>query len=216
MTMSKLTISKYAAIGFILLLVVVHILNSSVDPRWQPISEYSIGNAGWLMKIAFALLGICFLFLGLCLLKSVPKTGSKIGGVLLIISSIGNLLAGIFNTDPTGTLPENMTTSGQIHNGAAGLLGLMILATVFITFQFMKQAELRPYKNAIIISTLILWLVEFILIGAMGYYLSKTNGLLSPETPIGWLGRFVIVLCALWCWICADKLSKASFYHENN
>lgn len=209
--MNKLTITKIGAIGFFILLVLLHIINTSVNPIWQPISEYALGNAGWLMKVAFFSLGISFLFLGLYLIKKLPNTGSKIGGVLLIVASLGNFLAGAFNTDPVSTLPEQMTISGQIHNSAAGLLGFMILATVFITFQFRKQEQLKPYKKNILLLTIILWVLEFILIATMGVYLSETNGVITPETPIGWLGRIVIVFCAMWVWACAHYLQKYNF-----
>ncbi|MDL5513312.1 DUF998 domain-containing protein [Arenibacter sp. M-2] len=206
--MNRLTITKIGAIGFIILLVLLHIINTKVNPIWQPISEYALGNAGWLMKIAFFSLGISFLFLGLYLIRKLPNTGSKIGGVLLIIASLGNFLAGVFNTDPVSTLPEKMTISGQIHNSAAGLLGFMVLATVFITFQFRKQEPLKPYKKNILLLTIILWVLEFILIAAMSVYLSETNGVITPETSIGWLGRIVIVFCAIWVWSCANYLQK--------
>jgi len=207
--MNKLTISKIGAIGFIILLILLHLINTSVNPMWQPISEYALGTGGWLMKIAFFLLGISFLFLGLYLIQKLPNTGSKIGGVLLIIASIGNFLAGIFNTDPVSTLPENMTISGQIHNAAAGLLGFMILATLFIAFQFRKQEQLNPFRKNMFVLTIILWGLEFALIIAMGVYLSETNGMITPETPIGWLGRIVIVFCAIWIWFCANYLQKS-------
>ena len=163
------------------------------------------------MKVAFFSLGISFLFLGIYLIKKLPNTGSKVGGVLLIIASLGNFLAGIFNTDPINTFPEQMTMSGQIHNSAAGLLGFMIIATVFITFQFRKQEQLKPYKNNILLLTIILWVLEFILIAAMGVYLNETKGMITPETPIGWLGRIVIVFCAIWVWACAHHLQKSNF-----
>lgn len=208
--MNKLTISKISAIGFVALLVLLHVINTSVNPIWQPISEYALGTAGWFMKIAFFLLGISFLFLGLYLIQKFPNTGSKIGGALLILASIGNFLAGIFNTDPISALPENMTVSGQIHNSAAGLLGFMILATLFITFQFRKQEKLKAYKKNMTLLTLILWILEIILIAVMGVYLSETNGMITPETPIGWLGRIVVVFCALWIWACANYLQKSN------
>ncbi|MCX2763645.1 DUF998 domain-containing protein [Aquimarina muelleri] len=208
--MNKLTISKIGAIGFFVLLVLLHFINTSVNPIWQPISEYALGTAGWLMKIAFILLGISFLSLGLYLIKKLPNTGSKIGGVLLIIASIGNFLAGIFNTDPVSNLPENMTINGQIHNAAAGLLAFMILATLFITFQFRKQEKLKTYKKSITLLTSILWGLEIILIAVMGIYLSETNGMITPETPIGWLGRIVIVFCAIWIWFSANYLQKSN------
>ncbi|UXX78677.1 DUF998 domain-containing protein [Reichenbachiella carrageenanivorans] len=208
--MNSLTITKISAIGFIALLVLLHVISTSVNPIWQPISEYALGNAGWLMKIAFFSLGISFFTLGIYLIKHLPNTGSKVGGVLLIVASLGNFLAGIFNTDPVSTLPEQMTISGQIHNAAAGLLGFMILATVFIAFQFRKQEQLKPYKKNMLLLTIMLWVLEFALIIAMGIYLSETNGMLTPETPIGWLGRTVIVFCAIWVWICAKYLQKSN------
>ncbi|SDF18910.1 DUF998 domain-containing protein [Ulvibacter litoralis] len=209
--MNKLTVTKISAIGFVVLLVILHFINTSVNPIWQPISEYALGNAGWLMQIVFFLLGISFLTLGLYLIKYLPKIGSKIGGVLLVIASLGNFLAGIFNTDPVDTLPEYMTMSGQIHNAAAGLLGFMILATVFITYQFRKQEKLKPFRKNMFVFTIILWGLEFALIAAMGIYLNETNGMITPETPIGWLGRIVIVFCAIWVWSCAHYLQKSNF-----
>ncbi len=203
------------AIGFVTLLVLLHFINSSVNPIWQPISEYALGTAGWLMKIAFFLLGISFLFIGLFIFKNLPKLGSKIGAILLILAAIGNFLAGIFNTDPISTLPEKVSISGQVHNSAAGLLGLMLLSTIFITFQFAKQGVLRPYKKTMLFITTILWAFEIILIIAMGYYLSKTNGMITPETTIGWLGRIVIVWCAIWCWVCAGALQKSNLKNQH-
>jgi len=208
--MNKLRISKISAIGFIILLVFLHIIDTSVNPIWQPISEYGLGNAGWLMKVTFFSLGISFLFLGIYLIKKLSNIGSKVGGVLLILASLGNFLAGVFNTDPVSTLPDQMTISGQIHNAAAGLLGFMILATVFITFQFRKQEQLKPYKKNILLLTIILWVLEFSLIATMGIYLSETNGMITQETPIGWLGRIVIVFCAIWIWACAHYLQKSN------
>ncbi|ALJ04091.1 hypothetical protein APS56_02495 [Pseudalgibacter alginicilyticus] len=209
--MNKLTVTKINAIGFIFLLILLHLINTSMSPIWQPISEYALGNTGWLMQIVFFLLGISFLTLGLYLIKYLPKIGSKIGGVLLVIASLGNFLAGIFNTDPVDTLPEYMTMSGQIHNAAAGLLGFMILATVFITYQFRKQEQLKPFRKNMFVFTIILWGLEVALIIAMGVYLSETNGMITPETPIGWLGRIVIVFCAIWVWSCAHYLQKSNF-----
>lgn len=207
--MNKLTISKYAAVGFITILLLLHVLNSTVTPSWQPISFYALGDFGWLMNLAFILFGFAFAFLGLYIFQKLPNIGSKIGGALLILASVGNFLAGFFNIDPITTSPENMTISGQIHSSAAGLLGLMILATIFITFQFYKQIALLPYKKTMLKGTILLWIAELGLVGAMGYYLSKTNGMITEDTPIGWYGRIVVILCAVWCYVCANNLQKA-------
>jgi hypothetical protein len=199
-------ISSYAAWGFIILLVLLHFLKSEVDPSWQPISEYALGNWGWLMNIAFLFLGISMLFLGSTVYNKIKSVGGRIGGILLILASVGNFLAVFFNTDPAGTLPEEMTTSGKIHSGSAGLLGLMILATIVVLWQFYKQSELRQYRTHMLIMTIIVWVFELVMISSMGMYLSQTNGLISPDTPIGWQGRMVIIACAAWLIICAKRI----------
>lgn len=207
--MSKLSITKISAIAFIVILVLFHFLNTSVNPNWQPISEYALGKGGFLMNCAFILLGISFLFLGISLLQKVPNIGTKVGAILLLISAAGTLTAGIFNTDPITTLPENISISGKIHSTAAGLLGFMILSTIFITVQFYKQNIWRPYKKSMLTLTAILWISELSLIGFMGYFLGGTNAMISADTPIGWPGRIVIILCAIWCYVCANYIHKS-------
>ncbi|MGH2623443.1 MAG: DUF998 domain-containing protein, partial [Sphingobacterium sp.] len=146
---------------------------------------------------------------GISLLQKLPNIGTKAGAILLIISAVGTLAAGIFNTDPITTLPENITISGKIHSTAAGLLGFMILSTIFITVQFYKQNIWRPYRKSMLILTAILWISELFLIGFMGYFLRDTNAVISADTPIGWPGRIVIILCAIWCYMCANYIQKS-------
>ena len=209
--MNILNITKLSAAGFIIALILLHFLDSSVNPNWQPISEYALGNAGYLMNFAFILLGTSFILLGISILQKFPSKGAKIGAILLIISALGTLTAGIFNTDPMTTLPENMSISGEIHSIAAGLLGFMILATIFITVLYYKHNILRPYRKSMLIITLLLWISELTLVACIGYYLSETNGIISEETPIGWPGRIVVLLCAIWCYISADSIQKSGF-----
>jgi len=213
--MKTLNIAKYSVIGFILILIVLHILNTEIDPTWQPISEYALGKIGWLMNIAFMLLGLSFFLMGIYLFKNIKSLGAKIGGILLMLSAIGNFLAGIFNTDPVNTLPAQMTTSGNIHVAGAGLLGFMILATLFITYQFYKQEQLRPYRVQVLMATILVWILEIVMISAMAVYLSDTNGMLTPETPIGGIGRLVILACSIWVIIITSTFQKAIQKNNN-
>ena len=209
--MKTLNISKLSAIGFIVILVLLHIINPEIDPTWQPISVYALGKMGWLMNVAFFLFGLSFFTLGLYIFQNFKSPGAKIGGVLLILAAIGNFTAGIFNTDPVDTLPEQITTSGNIHVGAAGLLGFMILATLFISYQFYKQEKLRPYRVRVLLATVFVLIIEIVMISAMGVYLSDTDGMLTPDTPIGGIGRLVILSCSIWVFITASTFQKATY-----
>ena len=207
--MDTLKISKFSALGFLGILVLHHIINPAIDPSWQPISMYALGKLGWLMNIAFFLLGLAFLALGIYVFKNLKTLGAKIGGGLMILAALGNFLAGVFNPDPIDTLPAHMTTSGNIHTGAAGLLGFFIIAIIFISFQFLRQTNLKPFKGSVLIVTALVLITEIALIAALGTYLSETNGMLTPETPIGGFGRVVILACSIWVITTSTALGKA-------
>ena len=208
--MHLLKTAQITAILFVVILVGLHIIKREIDPSWQPISEYALGKSGWMMNLAFLLLGASFLSLGWYAFKVLPKIGAKVGGVLLIVSAFGNFLAGIFNTDPAGTLPDQMTTSGQWHGIGASLLALMLIATILLTWQFFKQPTLRAKRQTMLFATILLWFFEISLIIAMGVYLGRNDGVLSVDTPIGWWGRLVIVCCAAWIWLCSRALRSLS------
>lgn len=208
MNLGKL--SKTSAWAFLGILTLLHLSDSDVDPSWQPISEYALGKYGWLMNIAFLLLGISMLSLGVLVLKNTKKLVGKIGAILCMASSIGSFLAAIYNTDPAGTLPENITPSGQIHVFSASLLGLLILSTIFITWLFFKESTLKPFRKKILRITGLVWFSEVVLIISIGLFLSKTNGVLEPTTPIGWQGRAVIVACAFWLIGCSTYFQRQS------
>jgi len=203
-----LLISQYTAGAFIGLVVLLHIIKPDVNPVWQPISEYALGSFGWIMNGAFFLLGVSFLSLGIYFFGKIKSVGAKIGSGLLILSAIGNFLATFFNTDPVGTLPEKLSSTGQIHAMAAGFLVFMVLSTVFILWQFIKRQDLKDFKNLIIISTIFVWIFEIVLDVAMGIYLSKTNGVFSPDTPVGWYGRAYIISTAVWIIVCSLQMIK--------
>ncbi|SFW74129.1 Protein of unknown function [Sinomicrobium oceani] len=209
MRVNTLQVAKTAAIGFMGILVLHHFINPDINPGWQPISMYALGKLGWLMNMGFILCGVSFSALGVFVYRHIKTPGGRIGRIFMGIAAIGNFLAGIFNADPMDTLPEQMTGSGSIHAGAAGLLGFFILATLFICVQFLKQQHLRPFKMGVVITTAVVLIAEIIMMVIMGIYLSGTDGILTPETPVGGIGRVVILACLVWVLVTVAALEKA-------
>ncbi len=208
-----LLVSRWSAIVFAILLIALHVFDSSVDASWQPISDYALGPWGWAMKIAFASMGLAFLTLGVFSFTSEKGILIKIGGTLIILAAIGSFIGSVFDTDPAGTGPDAMTTSGQIHAGAAGLLGFMVLSTIFFTIHTMRSGSATE-RWYLLTTTCLLWIAEIVLVGAMATMLSKTNGQIGPDTPFGWQGRIVLFLCAMWCIFCGLALqTNNAQYH---
>ncbi|WP_293943819.1 MULTISPECIES: DUF998 domain-containing protein [unclassified Sphingobacterium] len=197
-------LNKLSVIGsmlFIFLLILLHILEQEIDPTWQPISEYALGRQGWLMRLVFFSMAVATGAATVISLKFYRKTLGRIGAVLLTISSVGFLIAGIFNTDPASTLNENMTTTGTLHSIGAGFSGMLVFASLFFVWQSYKNPVYRETRKPLAYATILLWFSEVVLIISMAIYLPKNNGNLGPEVLIGWAGRFMIICAAIWVFL---------------
>ena len=131
--------SFWAGITFIILLALLHVIKSDIEPSWNFISEYQVGRFGWLMSLAFVSLGSSCLFLAIALWKEVNLVG-KIGIVMMLLSSAGMFMAAIFKTDPLNTSPELVTQSGMLHQWGA-MLDQIPFAALLITIALFRKKE---------------------------------------------------------------------------
>lgn len=205
-SLNKLSIT--GSILFIFLLLLLHLVKQEIDPTWQPISEYALGDKGWVMRLAFLSMAVATGAATIISFKFYKKIPGIIGRILLAISCIGFLLAGIFNTDPAITLHEDMTTTGTIHSIGAGFSGMIVFASLFFVWQSYKNEIYSEIRKPLTYSTLLLWVSEIVLIISMAIYLPRNNGNLGPEVLIGWQGRFMILCAAIWILIFAKQTIK--------
>jgi hypothetical membrane protein len=82
---------------FVIVLVVLHILEPEFDPRFRFMSEYALGDYGWLMTTTFFALGLAP-FVAAVGLRDVHQSSrsARIGLGLLVVAGIFIWLAGIF------------------------------------------------------------------------------------------------------------------------
>lgn len=124
---SKMTarMSIAGAALFLVLLIALHFIKPEVDPSWRMISEYEIGNYGWIMSLAFLSLSFSYLTLFITIRPEMPPTiAGRIGLALLMLGVIGSAIGGIFISDPITT--EQVTLHGNLH-GIGALLGIPTL-----------------------------------------------------------------------------------------
>ncbi len=118
---------------FVLALFTVHLIEPEMN--FGPVSLYSLGPFGFVMRLGFLVLGIAFFALawGLENLTS-RNTPFYLDEVLLITAGIGLILVSLFNTDPVGTAP---TVHGFIHSWSAlawsiaASVGILLFAMAF-------------------------------------------------------------------------------------
>jgi hypothetical protein len=82
---------------YVLVLTVLHILEPEFDPRFRFMSEYALGDYGWLMTTTFFVLGLAS-FVAAIGLRNVHQSSRSIliGLGLLVVAGMFIWLAGIF------------------------------------------------------------------------------------------------------------------------
>lgn len=204
---ARLTIA--GAIAFIVLLAVLHFIKPEFDPSWRFISEYGIGDYGWIMMLAFFSLALSCGALFVALRSDITTTGGKIGLVFLLITAAALIMAGIFDSDPITAGPEGATTHGTLHGIAAtiGIPGLPI-AAVLISKSLVRQSLWAGVRRSLLWSAHLIWLTLIALYIILAVTLIQNGGKFGPEVAIGWPNRLLVVTYCVWLITAASQALK--------
>src|SRR3712207_9414728 len=74
---------------FVVLLAALHFIKPGLDPSWHFISEYAIGDYGWVMVLAFLSLALGYVSLFVAIRQQLRTIVGGIGLALLLVSEIG-------------------------------------------------------------------------------------------------------------------------------
>jgi hypothetical protein len=117
--------------GFLVLLLVLHVMEPGVSVVNDYTSDYALGDVGWLMRVAFgcAAVGVAGVALGL---RAVLQPGRRVvlGWALLLVAAVGFVLVATFDTDPTGA--TEVSRRGAVHLTAAAVLFLCLLVDCWV------------------------------------------------------------------------------------
>jgi hypothetical protein len=99
----------------LLSLAALHVLSPEFDPSWRVVSEYALGDYGWVLAIMFLSWAVSSWTLAYAIRSQVKTLAGRIGLVVLLVSGTGEALAAPFDV----SFP-------RLH-GLAGLLGVPTL-----------------------------------------------------------------------------------------
>ncbi|WP_295791724.1 DUF998 domain-containing protein [Mucilaginibacter sp.] len=120
----------YSNLFFLFIFTLMHFIRPDKSIAGSFVSEYAVGNYGWLMTLGFFCLATGSLCLLIGLLNSIKA--SKTAIVTLCIWCTGAFLFSIFTTDLPGTPP---TPQGLIH-GFSALIALVNLGISMLAWGF--------------------------------------------------------------------------------
>ncbi len=129
--------ARVAVVGSLLCITLIALLHA-LEPEFNgsnAVSEYALGDFGWLMNIAFFSAAAGIGALAFVFRRSLARSNTAIAGIILLsLAAVAWLCSGAGNIDPEGA---EETTSGLIH-GIGFLLGLptrlaapLVLAAAF-------------------------------------------------------------------------------------
>ncbi len=183
---------------FLVLLVALHFIKPEVDPSWRMISEYEIGNYGWIMSLAFLSLSFSYLTLFITIRPEMPPTiAGRIGLALLMLGVIGSAMGGIFISDPITT--EQVTLHGNLH-GIGALLGIPTLpiAATLISRGLARNPAWTSARTSLFWAAALTWVGLLVFALSMTVMLPRGHGKFTPDVLIGWTNRLLIVTYVVW------------------
>jgi uncharacterized protein DUF998 len=189
---SAARLSITSGVLFVLLLGSLHLLEPEFDPTWRFISEYALGNFGWLMRLAFLALATSLAGASVAILSQIRTVAGYIGLVGLGIAAIGFLIAAIFTTDLATTSRDAATFSGKMHVFGASL-DYTPVAALLLSFSLARNETWRPIRKRLFITAIITLLVLTAFMLTLPY-----DGKVGPGVLAGLFGRFLLVSYVGW------------------
>ena len=191
-------LSFAGAAMFVVLLAALHFIKPGLDPSWHFISEYAIGDHGWIMVLAFLSLAASYGGLFVAIRSQLRSVGGSIGLAFLLVSALGLTIAAIFTTDPITAGEEAVTTEGTLHN-LGGTLGIaMPFAAGLVGWKLANNPAWSSARRPLLWATglaLAAFLVSFVSLGVM---VSQSGGRFGPDVPVGWPNRIEMLAYCGW------------------
>jgi hypothetical protein len=193
--------------GFLLLVTALHGLKRELNPSWRVVSEYGIGDHGWIMSVAFLLLATGCASLGLALRGEVGSTVGRVGLGLLAVTTLGLVLSALATTDPITASADELTTHGRLH-GLGALVGIpgLLLAATLITRDLVGRPVWRDARRWLLLTAGGAWASIALYAVAM---LTMYDGGYGPDVRIGWPNRLIVVSYGAWLMVTAASTASA-------
>lgn len=187
------------SLATVLLLTALHLLSPELNPTVRMVSEYALGNYGWVLSLMFITWALSCLSLILVIASQVRTWVGKIGLAFLLLSATGMALAAVFDV------------SHPLH-GLAAALGMPTLpiAAPLITASLLRNSGWVSYRRLLWWTANLPWFSFALMLATVFIGLSQ-GGQFAVDVYVGWPNRLLIVAYCLWtatvAW-CAGRVQE--------
>jgi Protein of unknown function (DUF998) len=171
-------VAAAAAVVDLLVLGMLHVLSPEVNPVTRPVSEYALGDFGWLATIRTLAQGVGPIALAVALRRE------RVGALLLLVVGLLKLVMPLFPVDALGT---PTTSAGQIHDLLGNLTFFLFpMAALLLLGALRRRGSRLAPLTAVLLA-----------IATIGVLLTNAVG------GFGLAQRAYLVLCGLWLLLAA-------------
>ena len=191
-------LSLGAVVTFLVLLASLPIIEPEFDPSWRFMSEYALGNYGWVMMIGFFSLALSCAALFAAIRSQISTKGGKIGLGFLLVVAAALVAAGIFPQDPVTAKPDELTTHGNLH-GLAAMVGIpgFAVAAVLISLSLVRNQAWFSARRSLLWMANLYWIALVAMFVYLGVALPQAGGF-GPGVYVGWFNRLVVLAQCAW------------------
>jgi len=206
---ARLAIACTAAASGILL--ALHFIKPELEPSWRFLSEYAIGQHGWLMQAAFLIWAVSCAALASALRGEVRARPGRFGIATLYIVSYALIAAGLFPQDPVTIQPDEGTTSGRVHAVASmiGIPGMPLAAMLISSSLWRSNPAWKPYRAVLMTAAHATWISLVLMIAYLAWAVPQAGGF-NPAVWAGWMNRLVVATYLAWQLVVALHLLERS------
>lgn len=204
---------RFGAGAFVGGLLVLHVLQPELDPRWRYPSEYALGEHGWVMAVAFAGLGVAFLGAA----RAVGRLGSgrrltkRLAQTLLVVSGLGPLVAAAFETDPITAPSDSATTTGTLHQVGASLSAAIPFAVLLVLLVLRRHHSWKSIRLPVLTSSVVALASS---LGAAAVVAAYADAPHDPGRLDGLALRLELACTSAWLLILAWALTQLARLRE--
>ena len=202
-------LSLASATMSLVLLAALHVIKPEFDPSWRMVSEYAIGEHGWVMRLAFLSLAFSFASLFVAIRSQTRTVGGRIGLAVLLASAAAMSAAAVFAIDPITASKDELTTHGNLHALASmiGVPGLPV-AAVLISRGLARNQAWSSARRSLLWSANLTWISVLLIVLTLAVMLPQAGGKFGPDVLIGWPNRLMIVAYCAWLMVVAWRVAQ--------
>jgi hypothetical protein len=185
-------VSLAAAAMSLVLLAALHVFSPEFDPSWRMVSEYALGDYGWVLGLMFLSLAASCVSLFFAIKSQIRTVGGTIGLGFLLAAAAGLAMAAMFDM------------RHDLH-GLAAIIGIpsLPIAAMLISVSLVRNQAWSSARRLLLWMANLTWISLALMIAALATGLSQSSGKFGPDVLIGWPNRLLIVTYCVWLMVVA-------------